>query len=316
MSFSQALLHHTKKLHLIAAILPGAWNPIIAAKQLASIDQYTGGRIAVNVVSGWFKGEFTAIGQHWLEHDERYRRSEEFIRVLRGAWSQDKVTFKGDFYQTNEWPLRPQPINKHIEVFQGGNSQSARAMASRVSDWYFMNGQKTLADIWNQVHDVKALAKEQGRQVKTAINGFVIIRETEEEALKQLAEIVGQKDEDAVKAFGDAVQQAGKSASGGKGGMWSDANAESLVQYNEGFRTKLIGTPEQVADRILLLKSLGIDLVLTAYLHFQEEVDQFGKQVIPLVRKLEAEGRGKDARFEIQRSGDVYELGEFVDGSL
>jgi alkanesulfonate monooxygenase SsuD/methylene tetrahydromethanopterin reductase-like flavin-dependent oxidoreductase (luciferase family) len=66
-------LHNTKKLNVIAALLPGPWNPAVAAKQIASIDHYTNGRISVNVVSGWFKAEFTSIGQWWLEHAERYR---------------------------------------------------------------------------------------------------------------------------------------------------------------------------------------------------------------------------------------------------
>lgn len=54
-SFSQALLHFTEKIIVIAALLPGPWNPAVAAKQIASIDNYTNGRIAVNIVSGWFK---------------------------------------------------------------------------------------------------------------------------------------------------------------------------------------------------------------------------------------------------------------------
>jgi alkanesulfonate monooxygenase len=100
-TFSQALLHHTKKLKVIAALLPGPWNPTLAAKQIASIDNYTDGRIAVNIVSGWFKGEFTAIGQWWLEHAERYRRSKEFITALKGIWTagDEGFTFGGDFYQ-------------------------------------------------------------------------------------------------------------------------------------------------------------------------------------------------------------------------
>ncbi len=73
----------------IAAILPGPWNPTLAAKQIATINHLTNGRIAVNLVSGWFRGEFKAIGEHWLDHDERYRRSEEFIQALRGIWTQD-----------------------------------------------------------------------------------------------------------------------------------------------------------------------------------------------------------------------------------
>ena len=78
------------------------------------------------------------------------------------------------------------------------------------------------------------------------------------------------------------------------------------MQYNDGFKTKLIGTPEQIADRIMLLKSLGIDILLTAFLHYDDEIQQFGEQVLPLVRKLEAEGRGKDEAYEINLTGDVY----------
>ena len=88
--------------------------------------------------------------------------------------------------------------------------------------------------------------------------------------------------------------------------MWADSKFEDLVQYNDGFKTKLIGTREQVADRILLLKSLGIDIVLLAFLHYEEDIEAFGQSVIPLVRRLEKEGRGKDANEEIARTGDVY----------
>ena len=88
--------------------------------------------------------------------------------------------------------------------------------------------------------------------------------------------------------------------------MWANSKFGDLVQYNDGFKTKLIGTPSQIADRIMLLKSLGVDILLTAFLHYDEELEKFGDQIIPLVQKLEAEGRGKDADFEIKLTGDVY----------
>lgn len=84
------------------------------------------------------------------------------------------------------------------------------------------------------------------------------------------------------------MQEAGASTSDKKG-MWADSSFEDLVQYNDGFRTQLIGTPEQVADRIIEYKKLGVDLVLTAFLHFQEELEAFGRTVIPIVREKEAE---------------------------
>src|SRR6476659_950420 len=93
--FSRALLLPTERLKVIAAIHPGLWHPGVLAKFVATADQLSNGRCCVNVVSGWFKGEFTAMGEPWLEHDERYRRSEEFIRALRGIWTEDGFNFSG-----------------------------------------------------------------------------------------------------------------------------------------------------------------------------------------------------------------------------
>ena len=87
-------------------------------------------------------------------------------------------------------------------------------------------------------------------------------------------------------AFGGAVKQAGQASPEGKG-MWQDSTFRDLVQYNDGFRTNLIGTPEQIAERIYHLKTLGVNLVLGGFLHFQEEVAYFGERVLPLVRQLE-----------------------------
>ncbi|KAE9362609.1 bacterial luciferase-like protein [Stipitochalara longipes BDJ] len=309
-SFSQALLHATKKLNVIAALLPGPWNPAIAAKQIASIDHYTNGRISVNVVSGWFKAEFTSIGQWWLEHAERYRRSREFIECLRGIWTQEKFTYKGDFYQFHDYPLSPKPLNlpnrPHPLIFQGGNSIDARENGANVSDYYFMNG-NTLEGFQEQIADVRERARKVGREheIRFAVNGFAIVKETEAEAIQLLSEIQGKADKEAVEAFGDAVKQAG-SSTGNKKGMWADSKFEDLVQYNDGFKTKLIGTKEQVADRILLLKSLGIDIVLLAFLHYEEDIENFGKEILSLVRKLEKEGRGKNPDEEIEKTGEVY----------
>jgi dimethylsulfone monooxygenase len=287
-SFSQALLHATTKLKVLAANLPGPWHPAVVAKQLATIDQITGGRVAINVVSGWFKGEFTAIGEPWLEHDERYRRSEEFIRALKGIWTEDNFTFQGDFYRFRDYTLRPKPLQKpHPEIFQGGSSRAARDMAARVSDWYFTNG-NTVEGVKTQIDDIHAKAAPLGRRPKIGMNAFIIARDTEAEAKAVLAEILEKADPEAVNAFGDAVKQAGKASPEGQGN-WATSTFEDLVQYNDGFRPNLIGTPRQVAERIVAFKRAGVDLILSAFLHFQEEVAYFGKHVLPIVRELERE---------------------------
>ncbi|MFJ5098805.1 MULTISPECIES: dimethylsulfone monooxygenase SfnG [unclassified Streptomyces] len=291
-SFSLALLLATERLKVIAAVHPGLWQPGVLAKLGATADHLSHGRFAVNVVSGWFKDEFIALGEPWLEHDERYRRSEEFIRALRAIWTEDHVERSGDFYRIRDFTLKPKPLNTperpHPEIFQGGNSTAARAMAGRVSDWYFSNG-KDFDGVTEQIHDVHASAAAAGRPApRFGLNGFLIARDTEAEARDTLREIVAGADVEAVRGFGSAVKQAGQST-GDRKGMWQDSGFEDLVQYNDGFRTGLIGTPEQVAERIVAYKRRGVDLLLLGFLHYLEEVEYFGSRVLPLVRELEAQ---------------------------
>ena len=147
---------------MIAAVHPGLWQPAVPAKLGATADQISGGRFAVNVVSGWFKDEFTHLGEPWLEHDERYRRSAEFLQVLRKIWTEDDVDFRGDFYRIHDFTLKPKPLNTverpNPELFQGGNSTAARRNGGRYADWYFSNG-KDFAGVTEQVVDVREHAR-------------------------------------------------------------------------------------------------------------------------------------------------------------
>ena len=90
-----------------------------------------------------------------------------------------------------------------------------------------------------------------------------------------------------MKAFGHEVKNAGKASPEGEGN-WAKSTFEDLVQYNDGFRSNLIGPPDQIAQRILALKDAGADLILLGFLHFQEDVAAFGRDILPRVRALEA----------------------------
>ncbi|NJM89947.1 MAG: dimethyl sulfone monooxygenase SfnG [Hydrococcus sp. RU_2_2] len=289
-----ALAPVTERLKLIAAVHPGLWHPGVVAKMGATIDFLSRGRFCLNIVSGWFKNEFTIYGEPWLDHDERYRRSEEFIRVLKGMWTEEEFHFKGDFYRINGGWVKPKPISQpHPEIFQGGNSIAARQMAARVSDWYFMNG-NTVEGVREQIEEISALADRQGRRVKFGLNAFALVRDTEAEAHELLREIIAQADVEAVKGFGEAVKQAGASTRE-KQGMWANSNFEDLVQYNDGFKTRLIGTVEQVVDRIRQYYEVGVDLILLGFLHYSDDLSAFGRTVIPLVREIEASRRKQPA---------------------
>ena len=169
-------------------------------------------------------------------------------------------------------------------------------MAARVSDWYFTNGNTPEGIRQAGRGHPRARRRPRAATVKVGVNAFAIARETEAEAQAVLDEIIAKANPDAVHGFAHEVKNAGKASPEGEGN-WAKSTFEDLVQYNDGFRTNLIGTPEQIAERIIALKEAGVDLVLLGFLHFQEEVEFFGRRVIPLVRELEADsdpagGRG------------------------
>jgi FMNH2-dependent dimethyl sulfone monooxygenase len=286
-TIATALAAVTSKLNLIAAVHPGLWHPAVIANVIASANYISAGRVSLNVVSGWFKDEFTGFGAEWLEHDERYVRSEEFIRVLQGMWTEDRFTFQGKYYNVTDVPCEPKPAGQgRPAIFQGGMSHAAREMAARVSDVMFVNG-GSVEYIAGIIQDVKARAAKYGRadQIKFAMNAFVIVRDTEAEAQQVVRDIVSQAHTEAVQGFGAAVKEAGQSTKEGEG-MWADSSFEDLVQYNDGFKPRLVGTPAQVARRIQEYEAVGVDILLCGFLHFIEEVEQFGWRVRPLVREL------------------------------
>lgn len=227
------------------------------------------------------KDEFQKFGEPWLEHDERYRRSGEFLQVLRAIFEGDHADFQGDFYRLHDYSISPHP-KIAPELFQGGNSTAAQFNGGNYSDRYFVNG-KPVDEVKAQIDDVRRFADEAGRDTKFGVNAFVILEDTEKEAHDKLRHIVDNASHGAVEGFRQSVKQAGQSTSDGKG-MWSDSTLEDLVQYNDGFRTGLIGTREQIEKRIDELRKVGVDLILTGYLHFDEEVRRFGEEIIQPLR--------------------------------
>lgn len=290
LSIANALAAQTDELHVIGAVHPGLWEPGPLANFIATADRISDGRFSINVVSGWFKGEFTGFGQPWLAHDERYARSTEFIEVLKALWTEDRATYDGRFYTVGKdidgfegAPLEPKPVqDPHPQVFQGGNSQAAREMAAKHADVLFING-GSLQEIRAVIEDVEEYAAEFGTEPpRFAANAFVIQRETEAEAKEVLEGIIENATDEAVDAFREQVKQAGQSSAEGDG-MWSDSEFEDLVQYNDGFKTGLIGTDEQIIERVRKLDAVGVDVVLAGFLDYGEELERFGETVIPAI---------------------------------
>jgi len=311
LSIANALAAQTDELHVIGAVHPGLWEPGPLANFIATSDRISNGRFSINIVSGWFKGEFTGFGQPWLEHDERYARSSEFIEVLKALWTEERATYDGRFYTIGKdiiegfegAPLEPKPVqDPYPQVFQGGNSQAAREMAAKHSDVLFING-GSLQEIRAVIDDVEEYAEEFGTEPpRFAANAFVIQRDTESEAKEVLEGIIENATDEAVDAFKDQVKEAGQSSGEGEG--WADSDFEDLVQYNDGFKTGLIGTDDQIVERIRKLDAIGVDIVLAGFLDFEAELERFGETIIPAID--EADSLDPD---EVDAVDEIEEVG-------
>ncbi|MFH7029415.1 MAG: LLM class flavin-dependent oxidoreductase [Heteroscytonema crispum UTEX LB 1556] len=265
------MIRKTERLKAIASVIPGLCHPGIVAKVAATIDFATNGRFCLNVMNGCFKDEFI---------EQRYLRCQEFINVLKGMWTEDEFHFLLNFYQIHSSRKKPQFIKRsHPEIFLRGNSKAARSLAVRVSDWYFLNG-NTVEGVRQQIAEVSVLTRQQGRKVKLGFNAFVIVRDTEAEAHAVLEEMIAQADVNPVKYVGISKRNHRRRIS-------ANSDLSCLTQYHDGFKTGLIGTVEQVAEKIRQYNEVGVEMILCSFLNYTDDLPAFGRTVIPLVREIE-----------------------------
>jgi FMNH2-dependent dimethyl sulfone monooxygenase len=241
---------HTERIQLITAIHPGFFQPTAIAKWGATLDRLTEGRWAINVTSGWHLREFAMYGIDAPDHDVRYERSREFIEVLRGAWDHESFRYAGRHYRADGLRLEPRPISP-LTVYQGGQSDAAIAMAARHSDWMFLNGgppEKVAAIIGR----VRAEAAACGRTVRFAMYAQPLCRATDAEAWAVI--------DTRLAAVDPALVAKRKRATSGALGMWASDDPLSVLDTNEGFAARLIGSPDTVWGRIREFAALGVDM--------------------------------------------------------
>ena len=134
-------------------------NPVITAKELSTIDHLSGGRMVLGVGAGWLAEEFAALG---VPFEERGRRLEEYIEVMRALWTQDKASFDGDFFHFDKCILRPRPVHGTIPVIVGGHTKLAARRAGRLGDGFFP-GTASASDVSALIGVMRGAAVEAGR---------------------------------------------------------------------------------------------------------------------------------------------------------
>ena len=261
----------TERLELMLAVRPNYHSPSLTAKALSTLDTIAPGRTSLNVVSSWWKDEAAQYGAPFDVHDARYDRTEEWLTVLNRLMVEDTVTHHGALYDLDGCVLEPKPATPPT-IYMGGESPKAKDVISRHGTAYVMHGDAPDV-IAAKVQDMEARRTAAGRPpFAYGVSGYVIVRDTEQEAAAELARILDvQADPAAYASYQDFL--AGSQ-------LESQVSLEEYSVSNRGLRAGLVGTPAQVTARIREYEAAGVDLMLLQCSPQREEMARFGRDVI------------------------------------
>ncbi len=276
-STAAALAAVTERLELMVAVRPQYHPPAQLAKQAANIDQISNGRLALNVVSAWWADEARRYGVHFDKHDDRYARTAEWLDVVTGAWREPRLTHKGAYYTVDDLIVEPKPARQpRPTIYAGGESETAKNLIASRCDAYVMHGDP-VERIAPKIADMRARrARTEGRPMEYGMAAYVIVRDDEREATRELERITNVAE--------------GSPGYHNYQDWLSNTQLEqrvSLQDYsvsNRGLRAGLVGTAEQVADQIRAFEAAGLGLLLLQCSPQLEEMERFAETVMPLVR--------------------------------
>jgi dimethylsulfone monooxygenase len=276
-STAAALAAVTEKIEILAAVRPGYHNPAVIAKVAANIDQIANGRFTLNVVSAWWEEEAKQYGGYFTEHGERYDRTEEFIDILKGLWTEETFSYHGKYYEIENAYLSPKPVRKpYPTLYAGGESERGKEAITKSCDAYVMHG-GTVEEVGTKIKEMldrrEAIGK--GPFETFGMAAYVIVRDSEEEALAELARITDVQDTAGYVGFNDFTS---------KSKLEQQVTLQDYSVSNRGLRPNLVGTPQQVAERILAYEEVGVNLLLLQFSPHLEEMERFAREVMPLVK--------------------------------
>jgi len=277
-TWATALACNTQHIMTFATSHVPTVHPLFAAKQAATIDNISNGRFGLNIVCGWFRPEIEMFGIEQLPHEERYGMADEWLTVIKRAWSEQDFDHEGRHYRVKGGFLLPKPVQQPRPVLiNAGNSEEGRDFSARNVDFNFVTI-ATRDQATGMVQDIRQRAQAYGRECGVMSYGLVCCRDTAEEARALYDSIVAQGDWDAVHNIMNLL------------GMESSSFNEQIKHFGERFIAgwggyPLVGTPEQVVEMMIELRDLGIEGFILSWLDYYEELKYFGEKVLPLMKQ-------------------------------
>ncbi|MCH5336362.1 MAG: LLM class flavin-dependent oxidoreductase [Campylobacter sp.] len=266
----------TSRIEILAALRPQYHQVALTAKKIATIAEIAKGRFSINMVSAWWEEEARQFGIGFDGHDDRYTLTHEYTDVLRGFWTKSPFNFKGKYFEFSNSYNEPKPKNLP-KVYAGGESEAGRNAIAQFADKYLMHG-GTIDEVREKIKDMKERRAKTGQTPFEAFGMavYIIIRDTEEEAKKELERITTIKNfKDYENSYKDFTSNSNLDV---------EVNRYDYSVSNRGLRPNLVGTPKQVAEKIREYEKAGLDLLIVQCAPMKEELERIAKDLIPLVR--------------------------------
>ncbi|MGQ4618760.1 LLM class flavin-dependent oxidoreductase [Nocardia sp. R7R-8] len=296
LTVATALAAKTTTFEPLVAIRPGYWRPANFASAAATLDQLSGGRVRVNIVSG--KDDLAAYGETESDQAERYARTKEFLHLVRRLWTEEKVTYQGKYYQVSDSTAVPRIVprgeRRHPKLYFGGASEAAERVAATEADVQLFWGEP-LSGVRERIERLRSLSEELGREhapLEFGLRVTTFVRDTTEQAWAEAEAKVAHmaKDHNApvpnphrrtavgqqrlldLAAEGEVLDDnlyttPGKFGGGGAGTTW------------------LVGSPEDVAKSLRRYQDLGITHFVLSDTPYLREIERQGNQLLPLLRE-------------------------------
>jgi FMNH2-dependent dimethyl sulfone monooxygenase len=278
-STAAALAAVTRELELMVAVRPTFHLPALLAKQAANIDHISNGRVSLNVVSSWWAEEARKFGVHFEQHDDRYARTSEWLDIVDTAWKRDHFSYSGKYYSVHDTVVQPKPVTKpRPTIYAGGESEAAKNLIASKCDAYVMHGDPP-ERIREKIRDLAERRERFGLgRMKYGVAAYAIVRDSEAEAKQELERITDVKQSAA--GYGNYQQWLANTQ------LEQRVSLEDYSVSNRGLRSGLVGTPEQVRERIAEFEDAGVDLLLLQFSPQLQEMERFAAQVIGSSQQL------------------------------
>jgi len=280
-TWATGLLAATQRIQVFATVHVPLVHPVFAAKMAATADHVSGGRFGMNVVAGWYVKELAMFGVTQREHDDRYAVADEWTSIIKQLWTTDgEVDIHGEYFDIPAAFSEPKPLQRpYPTIMNAGTSPAGRDFAAKHSDVNFAG--LTQADTAaQQIAEIKQFARDTyGREVRVFGRAHIVCRDTEREA-QEYYDFVHRQSGD----YAGAAEVTGMAKAESQSTDWTLDQKKLMEGMIAGlWGIPMVGTPEQVAQKMLDLHAAGADGIAISFVDYADGLTRLEQQIQPLL---------------------------------